>query len=190
MDRPSNHSLERKGCEAGHGGIEGSVWMATSNPFTIIIDTREQTPWAFPDEQPLMSAALPAGDYSIAGYEQVIALERKSLNDLVGTVIRDRDRFHRELVKLKSYRRKAVVIEASIADVFECRYKSEAHPYSILGAVQSLHMTFDIPFLWWHSREYAQWMAAKWFEHAWKKIQKWEAQGEGTEEASVSGGPQ
>lgn len=147
---------------------------AEASPFTIISDTREQHGWTFPDDQLVISAALPAGDYSISGYENVIAIERKSLSDLVNTVIHDRDRFFRELVKLKSYRRKAVVVEASVADVFEMRYKSEAHPHSILGAVQSFHLTFDVPFLWWHSREYSQWMAQRWLEQAWKRAVKWE----------------
>jgi DNA excision repair protein ERCC-4 len=148
--------------------------MVNKKDFIVVCDTREQHEWTFSPDIQVVSKALPAGDYSIQGHEKSISLERKTLSDLVNCLIHDRDRFFRELVKLKSYRRKAVVIEASVADVFEMRYKSEAHPYSILGAVQSFHMTFDIPFLWWHSREYAQWMGAKWLEQAAKRAVKWQ----------------
>lgn len=152
----------------------GKQIKGMDNPFTIVVDTDEKTPWVFPAEQPVVSAALPAGDYSIMGYENTISLERKTLSDLVSTVIHDRDRFFAELVRLKKYRRKAVVIEGDVSDIFELRYKSEAHPYSILGTIQSFHLTFNVPFLWWHSREYAEWLAMKWLEQACKRTKRWE----------------
>ena len=55
--------------------------------------------------------ALPAGDYSLEGRETEFAVERKSLADFVQTVIRDRERFRKELLRLKTYRRACVVIE-------------------------------------------------------------------------------
>ncbi len=49
---------------------------------TAVIDTREQTPLTL---SPLLSmrATLTTGDYSVRGLENVIAIERKSLSDLV-----------------------------------------------------------------------------------------------------------
>jgi ERCC4-type nuclease len=141
--------------------------------FTIIVDTREQTPWCFPEDQQVVRAGLPAGDYSIRGYEETIALERKSLNDLVSTVIHQRDRFFKELVKLKSYRRKLVVVEGDVSDIFELRYNSKAHPFSILGAIQNYHAIFNIPFVFWGSREYAERMALWWLQHIWKRTKRW-----------------
>ena len=44
---------------------------------------------------------LDAGDYSVDGYENVVAVERKSLADFVHTVIHDFDRFAVELAKLR-----------------------------------------------------------------------------------------
>ena len=51
----------------------------------IIIDSREQAPFTFGDyDCEAVSGSLPTGDYSLAHLEHQIAIERKSLSDLVG----------------------------------------------------------------------------------------------------------
>lgn len=47
-----------------------------NSDFTIIIDTREQKPWEF-SEHVTAHNKLDAGDYSIQGLEDIIAIERK-----------------------------------------------------------------------------------------------------------------
>ena len=48
---------------------------------TVVIDTREQEPYGFnPDLVRPLRRALPAGDYSVAGLEETIAVERKPVN--------------------------------------------------------------------------------------------------------------
>lgn len=74
--------------------------------YTIAVDTREQAPYRFAGE-PVASATLAAGDYSLAGLEHLIAVERKELGDLVGCMTHDRDRFKRELQRLRAYRYRA-----------------------------------------------------------------------------------
>lgn len=142
--------------------------------FTIIIDTREQRPWAFGEGVPIIRTSLPAGDYSIVGLEGVVSIERKSLDDLVNTLFHSEDRFFKELVKLKGYRRKLVAVEGSVEDILEHRYTSETTPLAVLGKVNSLHAIFNIPFVWWGSRQYAEYMALKWLEMVWKRSRKWE----------------
>ena len=77
-----------------------------------IIDSREQTPL---DLEPLttITSTLPTGDYSIRGLEHVVAIERKSLDDLVGCVGRDRERFDREVQRLLAYPVRILVVESS-----------------------------------------------------------------------------
>jgi ERCC4-type nuclease len=117
-----------------------------SKPITIIIDTREQEPYSFsPERVTAIRRALPAGDYSLEGRETEFAVERKSLADFVQTVIRDRERFRRELLRLKSYRRACVVLEGSMADITQRRYPGGAHPASVLGALISIIIDYDIP---------------------------------------------
>lgn len=66
----------------------------------IIIDTREQTPWAFPQELAATKIAkLDQGDYALEG-DGHFAIERKSLNDFLGTISSGWERFKRELMRM------------------------------------------------------------------------------------------
>ena len=82
---------------------------------TAIIDTREQTPWTLAPMKTL-AGTLSVGDYSVHGMEQVIAIERKSLPDFVQCCGSERERFQRELDRLRGWPVSAVVIEASWGD--------------------------------------------------------------------------
>ena len=124
---------------------------------TVVIDTREQLPYAFSDERfDSVRRALPAGDYSLAGHETAVAVERKSLPDLVGTPIRGRDRFRRELHKLQTYERACVVVEGHLRDVLDGNYRSKAHPNAILGSVITICVDHDIPIYFCSDREAAR----------------------------------
>ncbi len=126
------------------------------NP-VIVIDTREQAPYAFDAARAQsIRAALPAGDYSLAGLETVVAVERKSLDDLVATVIRGRDRFHRELKRLAAYDAACVVVEGGMDDVLARRYAGGAHPNAVLGAVVSIVVDFAVPVYFCSNRPIAR----------------------------------
>lgn len=49
--------------------------------FRIVIDTREQKPLPFASYVPTIHKKLDDGDYSIEGYENLFAIERKMLGD-------------------------------------------------------------------------------------------------------------
>ena len=100
----------------------------------IIIDTREQAEYSFnPQLAATVRRALPAGDYSVVGLEGEVAVERKSLDDFISTVIHARQRFRRELSQLAGYRAACVVVEANLLDILLGRYRGEAHPKAVLG---------------------------------------------------------
>ncbi len=132
--------------------------MSRSNqgPATIIIDTREQEPYSF--DSRLVAAvrrALPAGDYSVEGLEERVAVERKSLDDFVSTVIHARRRFREELRRLTGYRAACVVVEASVADVLLQRYRGEAHPNAVVGSALSIVLDFGVPVFFCGNRQAA-----------------------------------
>lgn len=97
-----------------------------SGTFTVpvVIDTREQRGFSFdglrcdvadgggPLTVPTVRGTLKSGDYSLKGYETRVACERKSIEDLYGTLGKGRERFERELVRLSTYSFAAVVVEA------------------------------------------------------------------------------
>ena len=114
-------------------------------PFTIAIDSREQVAFDF-GPWPTEAATLTSGDYSIRGLEDLCAIERKSLPDLTACVGPERDRFKRELHRLRGHRCRAVVVEATFEDVLAHRYRSKVHPSAVLGSVASWQTRFATPF--------------------------------------------
>lgn len=122
----------------------------------VVIDTREQEPYAFdPTLIDAVRRALPAGDYSIEGYEASFAIERKSLEDFVSSTIRARERFGRELRALAEYDLGCVVVEGSLDDVLARRYRSGAHPLSVLGAALSIIVDHGVPVFFCGDRQLA-----------------------------------
>lgn len=98
-------------------------------PVTVLIDTREQLPFSFDaitaDAEHgggtwhvrTEARGIPSGDYSLDGFADRIAVERKSVADLFGTVGKGRGRFVRELERLAAFEFAAVVVEGDWREV-------------------------------------------------------------------------
>lgn len=101
---------------------------------TALIDTREQTPL---DLSPLRSevATLTTGDYSVHGLEHVVAVERKSLSDLLGCVGQHRIRFEKEVSRLMGYPVRAIVIESTWSAIESGEYRSQVKPQAVIGSL-------------------------------------------------------
>lgn len=115
---------------------------------TILIDTREQTPFdmakfGFQVER----ATLKTGDYSVKGLDG-IAIERKSLSDLLGCIGKERPRFERELNRLKTFEAKAVVVSASEEEIRAGNYHySKLTPRQVIGSYTGWMATLGIPWI-------------------------------------------
>ena len=135
----------------------------------IIIDTREQRPYAFAGCD-TVRACLPSGDYSVQGLEAGIAIERKSLADFVGSVTVGRERFWRELERLRPLRVRAVVVEASLAQIERGAYRSTVSPRAIFATVLAISVDFQIPVILAGNRASAEaatlWMLRRAWGHA------------------------
>lgn len=138
----------------------------------IIVDTREQTPWTFEDQPEISThrAMLKAGDYSVRGLEERVAIERKSVDDWTGTVLRDRARFYRELELLRGYAFACVIVEASVRDIMAGRYKSEARPAAVLGFIAEVTVAQRVPVILAGGRAEAQILAGAFLRMAGKKL--------------------
>lgn len=68
----------------------------------VLVDTREQRLLVFPT-LPSRSAGLVTGDYLAEALEHVVAVERKSVPDLTGSLSSGRERFERELHRLRGF---------------------------------------------------------------------------------------
>ena len=145
----------------------------------VVVDTREQEGFAYTFERfpkwfaGVERATLLAGDYSIKGMEHCLAIERKSLADLVNSVIGDRTRFLAQCKSLAARKRKAIVIEAGLAQVKSPYPESMAHPNAVVGTLIALQERWDIQVLWCDTAELAEETVAhilsKYFTLQWLK---------------------
>tara|TARA_R110000851_G_scaffold268071_1_gene420652 strand:+ start:336 stop:767 length:432 start_codon:yes stop_codon:yes gene_type:complete len=112
----------------------------------VLRDTREQVPWTF-EGQGIQTApaSLATGDYTVPGLEHAVAIERKSLDDWVGTVMRHRGRFYRELDRMRAVRFRCVIIEAGVREIMAGKYKSQVKPASVLAFVAEIAVAQSIP---------------------------------------------
>lgn len=105
----------------------------SNDAITVLVDSREKLPFNLRPMRTVRTT-LDTGDYSIKGLESVVAVERKSLDDFVNCVGRDRARFEREIQRLAAYRCKAIIIEGSLLHIEQQRYRSSVHPNSVIGS--------------------------------------------------------
>lgn len=90
------------------------------NRLHIIVDTREQAPWSFPVEKVVSCrGTLKTGDYALSG-DEGFAVERKSLDDFLGTISIGWDRFLREIERMSDYPAKVVIVESDFRNCCFC----------------------------------------------------------------------
>ena len=130
----------------------------------VIRDTREQDGYSFEHERyagtTVEAGTLSIGDYSLAGLADRVAVERKSLPDLVACLSRERERFEREMQRAAALDAIAVVIEASWHDLAGGQYRSQLNPHSACQSVLAFTARYRVPFLFAGTRsgaEYACW---------------------------------
>lgn len=145
----------------------------------IVIDTREQLPLApFVIEKGehvdlvTVRRKLDFGDYALEGYENVICIERKSVQDLYGTLFgattsvtgeaaRNQDRFRNELIRAQVAARRYVIVEGSWGDLemwmFETGRRKTIPEVDAL--ITSISLRYDVHFVWCEigRREKAAW---------------------------------
>jgi len=137
-------------------------------PLEIVIDTREQLPWRFNkyDDVSIFAKKLDEGDYSIYGFEDQIAIERKGMNDFLSSITQGRERFEREIERLSAKRFKFIIVEKTLHIVFtETILNRRIHPNSIIGTLASWHMKYGVQFFFMENAKYAEEMAYRIFKN-------------------------
>jgi len=121
--------------------------------FTIIIDSREQKPYRF---KRAIVKNLKAGDYSVAGLEDKITIERKTKSDAYGTIGKGRKRFKKELENLINYDYKAIVVECSLADFLKSPVFSKLSPRSAINSLISWNIKYKVNIFFASNRKLAR----------------------------------
>jgi ERCC4-type nuclease len=138
----------------------------------VLVDTREREPFALYANHPNWirgerRVALKTGDYTVEGMESLLALERKSLTDIVACTVAHRRRFLANCERLATFRWKAILIEASYEDIKsrpdEFDIPSEVHPNAVCGTLDAIEAKFSIPIIYTSThRKLATERAASW----------------------------
>lgn len=168
-------------------------------PFTIVVDTAEQQPFKFTgitadsDSQyrtyivktvhrSLGRHPDSTGDYSIEGYEGVIGIERKSVQDFVATVTEfgeggRLERFRDECQRLSEMDASAIVIEGSLSDVLDVddshrKLTASKLKKIVFRLVVALTVDYQVPIMFCDSRPLAERFTFRFFEKYWKRKQE------------------
>ena len=135
----------------------------------ILVDSREQQPLAFGDIA-TKRATLATGDYSCVcdgvDLRDVVAIERKSVSDLLGCIGSQRERFERELERLAQLRYRALLIEGTLAEVAAGLPCSRLSENQILGSLLAWCWKYGAPPIFAGNRTYAARVVATLLRHA------------------------
>ncbi len=135
----------------------------------VIADTREQLVLRFSGGVMVERATLPTGDYSLRGFTDFVAIERKTIHDLVRCVGPERPRFMDCCRRLQAYELRAIVVEASLDDVLAHAYGSATHPQSVIGTVLALHVDYAVPTIWAGNANNAANIVERMLVRVWRK---------------------
>jgi len=154
-------------------------------PFTIVIDTNETYPFAFDSifddkdqrvvvstmRSPLYLSGL--ADYTIKGFEQDIAIERKA-DDLESSMSERRDIFEQELSRLNDCCQHAwVVVEKQWSEILGDDHRHGARARSVSRTVISWQVKYP-GVQWWFcaGRYHAEQVAFRLLEKAWWNLMR------------------
>ena len=145
--------------------------LAGARP-VVVVDSREQDPLPI-RRLPTVRGGLQSGDYSVAGLEDLFAVERKTVADLVGCCCGDsRERFERELHRLRGFRFTRLLVVGTVDQITQHTYRSQVKPASVLNSLAAWEVRYSIPVVfrrtaesaaeqvetwaWWFAREYIE----------------------------------
>lgn len=133
----------------------------------IVIDTREKKPYSFYDMN-VVRRKMDTGDYSIEGFEDVFAIERKSLDDYLLSITHERDRFEREVERGSKMDEFEVVIESSESKVRAGNFRRDVAPLAAINTAKSWSRAdnYAVRFVWAGGRSEAK-------ARTLNKLQKW-----------------
>ena len=81
---------------------------------TVLCAQNEQATWDFTGYGCQVEGAnlgVGGADYTLAGFEKELRVERKEVNDFLGSITKGRDRFERQLKFMRQFPYRAVIVE-------------------------------------------------------------------------------
>lgn len=122
--------------------------MIDPQDVTLVQDSREQAGYASLFQSVCIVQGLPTGDYSVLGAENLVAVERKSLPDLIQCVTRERTRFERELARGRVIPCFHLVVEGHLSDIAAGnfgRFPSKVNPVAVFETLTTFSVRYSLP---------------------------------------------
>lgn len=177
-----DHRRRQSALTAGESVPIPSSPAATATAFTVLVDTREQTPWTFDGcGMPTRRATLNAGDYGAElhdGRRLPVLVERKSLPDLYGSIGGGRERLAAEFERAKAegFSYLALIVEAHFSELAERPRFTRMNPAAILGTLESWSLRYGLH-VWTPGPPESCWrLAYNIFRHAARQVEAGELQ--------------
>ena len=136
----------------------------------IRVDTRERAPlWETAEK-----TTLDTGDYSVLGLECQVAVERKSISDLLGSLggkggVR-RKRFEAEFARLGAMPRGAVVIEGTMRQIRQAPRFGRITANHAIGAMTSWGARHQVQVTYCNDRQEARAWVKLYLRLAWETL--------------------
>jgi ERCC4-type nuclease len=125
----------------------------------IIIDTREQLPLAFTGHE-TVRRKLDEGDYNIKELKRYIVIERKTLQDLYGSIIKGHARFKNEIVRSRLQNKAFYIfLEGSLEMFYSLKWaKRKLHikPFILKQIIKTMQERYQITIIECENREIMQ----------------------------------
>jgi ERCC4-type nuclease len=130
----------------------------------LIKDTRERVPLVF-ENLACELGTLQSGDYSLKSLEDVFTIERKTVPDLCQSLTRGRERFERELHRLRGYDFARVLIVGSPHEV----QAMAANPKAIFSSITAMETRWRVPVIWEPTPAIAARLVERWAWFFWRE---------------------
>jgi hypothetical protein len=118
---------------------------------TLLVDTREQNPFNFSRFKGWFAGiekkALPLGDYSIAGLEDVCVVERKDLSDLVHSCTVARTAFINRLRLMARYQHRLLIVTSTLSQVKSPHAHASVDPNRMTQFLVAVLAGLQVPFV-------------------------------------------
>lgn len=137
------------------------------NKTIYILDTREKPNyrWSFSEylaeDETTEIKKVDTGDYTIAGLENYISIDRKkSVDELVNDFFSDKDRFKRELERAKEIEHFFIVCEFGYNELFKGSRYSKVSPAFLLSVINEVEFHYkNIAFIMAGSAKNAEFLS-------------------------------
>lgn len=137
----------------------------------LLVDTREKKPLQF-SHLPAKPATLYTGDYSVRGLEEQLAIELKRLPDIAMSLTRERSRFMRETLRIRSYPYAYLLIVGDDKELSRLIAQGRLKLHQVEHSLRAIESRYGVHVERAYTEEHASRLVETWAFCAWREAMK------------------